>query len=216
MGQVAFFVKDAPSDDFSSVNVTFSKVEIHAAGGDEDANETESPANETTAPSGANATSPTASNSTSSAPANHTGRSSWIVIVNTTHTVDLKAFQGDLRSFLGSADVPAGTYTQIRIHVDSVVGSDNGTEVNISLPSHTLKVVRTWSVDAGKQTNLTVDFDLSKSILQTGNGEYKLKPTLKLAVERGEIPDGTGTDDAASRHGPKTNNTHTIREEGPA
>lgn len=258
-GQVSFFVKDAPSDDFSSVFVTFTQVEVHLAGGeddeddeDEDDNATESPSpsTNTTAPSNTtnptNTTSPTnttvPTNSTS--PTNSTveadeesddeddnetddedgsGENRWIVIVNSTQTVDLKAFQGDARMFLGGSDVPAGRYTQIRIHVDRAYGVMNGTEVNITVSSGTLKIVRPWTVEAGAETQLTVDFELDKSIHKTGKG-YRLTPVMKLSVDHGpaesedtetsEPDEGGETDETGERQGPPTNNTHRPTDKG--
>ena len=132
-------------------------------------------------------------------------------MVNSTQSVDLKAFQGDARKFLGGADVEAGKYTQIRIHVDRAYGVANGSEVNLSVPSNTLKITRPWTVEAGGETLLTVDFELDKSIHRTGQGKYMLKPVLKLSVENKENDDGADegddSEDAARGRGPQSNNT---------
>lgn len=267
-GAIAFYVKDAPADDFSGVFVTFSRVDVHRSG-DEEAStspvptstsssspvstpvattnttaatntttptanattptNTTSPTTNTTAPSNTttptnttapatnttepspssgttNATSPVTANSTSSSPTvsptlasspsatddedddegdeGESGDAGWFTIVNSTHTVDLKAFQGDARAFLGDADVPAGRYTQIRIYVDEAYGIDNGTRVNLTVPSGRLKIVHPWTVGEGETTNLTVDFNLERSVIETGNGEFRLKPVMKLLIER--------------------------------
>jgi uncharacterized protein DUF4382 len=220
-GHVAFFVKDAPSDDFSSVFVTFSRVEVHKAGDgnetDDNATASPSPSSNTTAPTNSTAPVNTTAPANSTAPANTTasaaddaGESGWIVIVNSTQSVDLKAFQGDAKAFLGGSDIAAGKYTQIRIFVDRAWGVANGSEVNLSLPSGTLKIVRPWTVGAGENTTLVVDFELDKSIHLTGNGKYQLKPVMKLAIEKGsdEAEAGDESETAtANRGGPKSNNT---------
>lgn len=180
-GQVSFFVKDAPSDEFQSVFVTFSRVDVHRAGGsDNESNVTESPeagnqtaGNETEEPDNDNAT----------AVADDGAASSWVTIVNATQTIDLKQFQGDARAFLGSENITAGKYTQIRIYVDEAYGLSNGTRVDFTVPSGALKIVRPWTVEAGLVTELTVDFELDRSIVKTAQGEYRLKPVMKLTVD---------------------------------
>jgi len=34
----------------------------------------------------------------------------------------------------------------------------------------------------GEETVLTIDFDAEKSIIKTGNGNYKLKPVIKIVT----------------------------------
>ncbi len=233
-GTVAFFVKDAPADELSEFYVTFSKVEVHQAGGDEaedEGNETDddstpsgnesAPAGNESAPAGnesAPAGNESAPGGNESAPeGNETAEddessesradSSWIVIVNQTHTVNLKNFTGDARAFLGNASVPAGTYTQIRIHVDEAWGilADNGSRVEVMVPSDALKIVRPWTVAADEATELTVDFILEDSLIKAGqSGKWIFKPVMKLAVDHVGGDDGAA--DAGSDRGNATGN----------
>ncbi len=111
---------------------------------------------------------------------------SWVTIVDTTKTIDLKQFQGDARAFLGESPVEAGKYTQIRIYVTDSYGEDlDGKRVNVTLSSGVLKIVRPWTVEDGKTMTLVVDFDLEKSLSKQGQDGYRLKPVLKLTVENG-------------------------------
>ena len=44
-------------------------------------------------------------------------------------------------------------------------------------------------------TKLTIDFDAQKSVIRTGNGQYKMKPVISLSSETyspTEIPEGVG------------------------
>jgi len=200
-GHVSFYVKDAPSDEFSSVFVTFSSVEVHRSG-DADSSESDAetslddspttPVSDASVDDGS-ATTPVsdASVDDGSATTPVEGSSAgWFEIVSTTQTVDLKEFQGDASMFLGGADVEAGHYTQIRIHVDEAYGLKDGARVNFTIPSDTLKIVRPWTVEDGGETALTVDFLLESSIIAKGNGQYSLKPTMKLIVEHPEGDEG--------------------------
>ena len=104
-------------------------------------------------------------------------------------TVDLKAFSGNASSFLGDAAIPVGDYNGIRITVTSATATlaSNGTTVPVKVPSGALRIKGHFSVVAGKETDLTLDFNLARSVVQKGNGEYVLKPVLRLAAsERGE------------------------------
>ncbi|HLE47887.1 MAG TPA: DUF4382 domain-containing protein, partial [Candidatus Thermoplasmatota archaeon] len=204
-GTVSFFVKDAPSDNFTSVFVTFSSVMVHRAGGldgndtaDVDDNETfDGQDNETSESDDGNQTEdPDDGNETESE--DDASGAGWFQVVNSTHTVDLKQFQGNASAFLGEADVEAGKYTQIRIEVDEAYGIKDGARVNFTVPSGTLKITRPWTVVAGEETLLTVDFLLEESIVEKGNGGYLLKPKMKLAIEHDDkdTQDFVGDDDA--------------------
>jgi hypothetical protein len=114
----------------------------------------------------------------------------WITLLDKNTTVDLAAFSGDARAFLGAADVPAGTYNQIRMRVVSAqLVLSNGTTADVKVPSHWLKIKGPFTVETGKETALTLDFDLEKSLHETGNGEWMLKPVLKLESEHREKPE---------------------------
>lgn len=228
-GTIAFFVKDAPADELSEFYVTFSKVDVHQAGGDDEAdderNETEAPeGNETEAPEGnetleGNETAPEGNETvgddadeSEESDESESADSRWIVVVNTTHTVNLKNFTGDARAFLGNASVPEGTYTQIRIHVDEAWGilAEDGSRVEVMVPSDALRIVRPWSVEANDTTELTVDFILEKSLIKAGqSGKWIFKPVMKLAIDHVE-----GEDNAPNeRRGPPEGNETDARDE---
>lgn len=43
-----------------------------------------------------------------------------------------------------------------------------------------IKLIHPFEIIEGETTELTIDFDAEKSIIKTGNGEYKLKPVIKV------------------------------------
>jgi hypothetical protein len=87
---------------------------------------------------------------------------------------------------LGVGDVPAGHYTQVRLHLT------DGSNVVVDGAPHPLKVpsgmqsgyklVGEFDVPAGGQVELTLDFDAARSVVLTGNGRYMLKPTCRVIV----------------------------------
>src|SRR5206468_10684987 len=94
---------------------------------------------------------------------------------------------------LGETPLPAGHYTQLRLVLvpnsgssplaNSVVLSGTTTEIALDTPSGIqsgIKLIHQFTVDSGQRVDLLLDFDACKSVLQTGNGTYKLKPVIKV------------------------------------
>jgi hypothetical protein len=96
---------------------------------------------------------------------------------------DILKFRNGLDTLLVQAEVPAGTVQQIRLKLgnNSVIVVD-GTTYPLSTPSGQqsgikLNLNETFVAD-GSYT-IWLDFDAAKSINQTGNGQYKLKPVIR-------------------------------------
>ncbi|MBI2288711.1 MAG: DUF4382 domain-containing protein [Chloroflexi bacterium] len=93
----------------------------------------------------------------------------------------------EVAAVLGSANVTAGRFTQIRMEVEKVlvvtVGGDNFTA---EVPSGELKIVRPFNVGGGVKTVLTLDFDGEKSLISTGQGKFLFKPVVKLLINNKE------------------------------
>lgn len=154
-GRIVIYVKDAPAD-WKHVNVTFSAVKIHQAGADED-NDTDE--NETGDDGG-----------------------EWITIALEQQTVDLRAYV-DISALLASGNISTGKYTQIRIVVENVTGTMvDGTQVDFKVPSGVLKINKPFTIEKNETTELTVDIDLSKSIVENQN-KWTFKPVLGSIVE---------------------------------
>ena len=102
-------------------------------------------------------------------------------------TFDLMDVIG-VEKVLGSANVTAGKYTQIRMDVDSVeVVTVDGDNFTAEVPSGKLKIVRPFEVEAGVKTVLTLDFDGEKSLIITGKGKALFKPVVRLLVEHSSL-----------------------------
>ena len=111
-----------------------------------------------------------------------TNDSGWMNLATSSQSIDLKALV-NVSEWLASGNVSTGKYTQIRIIVESVVGTLlDGTVVNFTVPSGELKIIHPFNVTGGDTTTLTVDIDLSKSIIETSSG-WKFKPVLGSITE---------------------------------
>jgi hypothetical protein len=106
--------------------------------------------------------------------------SDWITILGTPASFDLMDVIG-IEKILGSANVSAGKYTQIRMDVVEVTGEmTDGTPYTAEVPGDKLKIVRPFTVVEGETLVLTLDFDGEKSLIRTGNGRFMFKPVVKL------------------------------------
>ena len=105
----------------------------------------------------------------------------WLPVVETAQTFDLIELR-DTKAFLGSAELEAGRYTQVRLTVEEALVTIDGTEHALKVPSGTIKLVHPFTVEAGQTTELTLDFDAEESIHAAGN-KYMMRPTIKLVVE---------------------------------
>ncbi|MBI2979458.1 MAG: DUF4382 domain-containing protein [Chloroflexi bacterium] len=110
----------------------------------------------------------------------------WIPVIGAPPSFDLMIVD-EVAAVLGSANVTAGRFTQIRMEVEKVlvvtVGGDNFTA---EVPSGELKIVRPFNVGGGVKTVLTLDFDGEKSLISTGQGKFLFKPVVKLLINNKE------------------------------
>ncbi len=96
--------------------------------------------------------------------ANATNETGWFNVTQT-GTVDLAALT-TVSQLLGTAKLAAGMYTQLRIDVSSATGvMENGTTIHFIVPSGVLKTDDPFNVTVGQTTSLTLDIDLSRSIV---------------------------------------------------
>jgi len=102
-------------------------------------------------------------------------------------TFDLLLITG-VEQFLGTSDVEAGKYTQIRLVLEDIkVGLDGEEEPRqATVPSNELKLVHPFSVVEGETTVLVIDFDAEKMVNITGAGKIIVKPVVKLIVRQGK------------------------------
>jgi hypothetical protein len=113
-----------------------------------------------------------------------TTEGSWTVINDSLRYFDLLLLQNGASVVLGDTTLTAGKYTQIRLIVeDSNYVVDNGTKYPLTIPSGTqtgIKLNHSFDIESGKLYELYLDFNVDRSIIITGNGQYKLKPTIRV------------------------------------
>ncbi len=109
----------------------------------------------------------------------------WISLPTNAGVYDLLTLQDDVSATLvNQGELPDGKINQFRL----ILGTDNTVMVDsvmhdISTPSAQqsgLKLNVKETFDANETYEIVVDFDAEKSIVKKGNGEYSLKPVLKL------------------------------------
>ena len=116
-----------------------------------------------------------------------------IKVVNSNpQTFDLLALQ-NVDKVIGTADLPPGQYSQIRLKVKSASLVDNtGKTFDLKVPSGSqtgLKLVDSFVINANQLTSITLDFDAAQSIVRTGNVhsapgvQYLLKPVIRVVAE---------------------------------
>jgi uncharacterized membrane protein len=107
----------------------------------------------------------------------------WINLTTKAGIYNLLGFQNGVDTLLAQQIVPANMLKEIRF----VLGSNNSIKIGndvfpLTIPSGSesgLKIKVNRKLNA-KLDSLIIDFDAALSILQTGTGEYKLKPVLKI------------------------------------
>lgn len=119
----------------------------------------------------------------------HKSGGGWTTLATATqpYTIDLYQFSNGAKTqFVPAVQLESGKYTQVRIGVTSGAIKIKGVPqpVNLEIPSENLKTDKNFefNVQGGGAVDLTVDFDLSKSIVATGTGTYQLKPVLHLVT----------------------------------
>jgi len=110
--------------------------------------------------------------------------SGWFIINDSTGYFDLLLLTNGASAVLGDTSLTPGKYTQIRLIIGE--GSyviDQGVKHDLEIPSGSqtgLKLTHQFTIESGKLYELILDFNVDKSIIITGNGKYKLKPTIRV------------------------------------
>ncbi|MFC5474559.1 DUF4382 domain-containing protein [Paraherbaspirillum soli] len=156
-GGLSVALTDAPSCGFDAVNVTVNKVRAHqsAVAGDNDPG--------------------------------------WAdITLNPARKINLLDLTNGVLEQLGQVNLVAGHYTQLRLVLDpnlgsgfanSVVPAGTVNEISLDTPSSVqsgVKLGNQFDVVSGLRTDLVLDFDACKSIVQKGNGGFALKPVVKV------------------------------------
>lgn len=162
-GTLSVALTDASTDDYQAVYVTIKRVDVHRDGG------------------------------------------SWETVSEPKATYNLLELVNGVRETLGLRDLPAGHYTQMRLLLDdspdntrNILGtrhpyanyfidrSDDSVELKVPSGLQTgIKIVRGFTISPGETTEIILDFDAARSIVQAGaSGQWLLKPTIKVLETR--------------------------------
>ncbi|TFH00939.1 MAG: DUF4382 domain-containing protein [Calditrichales bacterium] len=116
--------------------------------------------------------------------------SEWVSVSGDPVTVDLLSLTNGNTILLGSADIPAGHYTQVRVIIDSAEIGVDGNVWDLTVPSGAqtgLKMGPEFTVEEGSIYEMIIDFDASRSIVVMGGKNhpkgYKLKPHLRMIMK---------------------------------
>lgn len=121
-------------------------------------------------------------------------------LAQTPYAIDLLQFSdGTATDLVPPVELLSGKYTQIRIGVIDATITISGVDYPVEISSEDLKTDKQFDFEVvgGGAVDLTVDFDLSQSIVVTGPNSYKLKPVLHInhtqeaATIQGSITDIT-------------------------
>ncbi len=116
------------------------------------------------------------------------GNSGWESLDVEKGVYDILKLTNGLDTLLGSAELPAGKISQIRL----VLGSENtikesGVIKPLSTPSAQqsgLKLKVNATLEEGVTYTIKLDFDAARSIVRAGNsGKYNLKPVIRAMEE---------------------------------
>jgi len=109
---------------------------------------------------------------------------SWSAINDSLRYFDLLLLQNGASAVLGDTSLSSGKYNQIRLIVeDNNYVVDNGIKYPLTIPSGAqtgIKLNHSFEIESGKLYELYLDFNVDKSIIITGNGQYKLKSTIRV------------------------------------
>ena len=111
-----------------------------------------------------------------------------IIVSDAVQTINLIEWSNGLSTPLGSIELEAGTYDQIRLIIDAASVIIDGVESSVEVPSGAqtgLKLAHQFTLEVGSTYDLMIDFDASRSIVRTGppaNPSYFLKPTIRLVA----------------------------------
>ncbi len=128
--------------------------------------------------------------------------SAWIPITTAPQTFNLLDLVKN-EAILGSANLPTGHYTQVRFF-PSAATLTNGTGVHtVTIPSAVrtgVKVNVDYTIGPDQVTTVLLDFNVEKSIVLLGSGEFVMKPVVPAVVK---VLSGTVTGSVTSGGSPR-------------
>lgn len=122
---------------------------------------------------------------------------SWISIPVEPKTVNLLEWTDGKSIEIGSGEVPAGHYTQIRVSIETAEVVMDGSAIRMTVPSSAqtgLKLITNFTIEAESTHQLTIDFDAERSVVIASPPDepvqYILQPTIRvLEMSSSELED---------------------------
>jgi len=171
------YVTDAPpSDEVTGIEVTVAEVKVHKALAEQEMEQEQS----------GTGTQTQEQEQEQEEEQTQQGEGEWITIdlSDDAATFDLLEIKG-IEQYLGTNEVEAGKYTQVRLVVDTIMVALNGGELQeAEVSSGELKIVHPFDVIDGETTTLVLDFDADRMVTVTGAGKIIVKPVIKLTVKQ--------------------------------
>lgn len=114
--------------------------------------------------------------------------SGWVVVNDTPATHDLLVLRNGANAILGSATLNAGMYNQIRLLIGTgsnvvIAGVPYGLEIPSGMQTG-VKLNHPFTIQPNATYELTLDFDAERSVVQTGAGQYRLKPVIRVQANQ--------------------------------
>lgn len=113
--------------------------------------------------------------------------SAWVLIQGESVTVNLLELTNGRFMEIGSAEVPVGKYTQIRLSIEMADVVMEGTTHELLVPSSAqtgLKLVTEFEVEVDATLEVMIDFDAARSVVVAGTTaetlKYMLRPTIRV------------------------------------
>lgn len=113
--------------------------------------------------------------------------SGWVSLNVEEGVYNILTLTNGLDTLLGSAELPSGRVSQIRL----ILGTNNSVKVDgtvypLTTPSGQqsgLKLNVQTQMSPGVTYVITLDFDAARSVALNGNGGYRLKPVIRVITE---------------------------------
>lgn len=163
-GELSIGLTDAPAGDYEAIYVTIDKVEVKQALSD--------------------------------------GENGWITVGEPKETFNLLSLAGGVIAHLGATDITSGHYNQLRLilgtepdnkqnilanghpYANYLIKKEGFEQIELKVPSGVqtgIKLVNGFDVIVSGSTDLVLDFDAMRSVVQAGkSGNWLLKPTIKV------------------------------------
>jgi hypothetical protein len=114
----------------------------------------------------------------------------WITFPDINEEFNLLDLQNGITVSLGNIEIPAGTYTELRLHVseenNTIEFDGHAGQHPLKIPSGTssgVKIKHTFTIIEDESTIITLDFDAQQSVKAVGDGsdaEYQLHPVIMV------------------------------------